>query len=82
LAHIEMLATALAPNLEGAPQETKSTFAMHPVVGAVPGGMNPRHVLSSGLAAMAADANGVPFNGSWLVASGNLPSCRGNGAQF
>src|SRR5205085_7688310 len=31
-----------------------------------------RHVLSTGLAAMAADANGVPFNGSWVVASGNL----------
>lgn len=34
--------------------------------------MNQRHILSSGLAAMAADANGVPFSGSWVVASGNL----------
>jgi Mn-containing catalase len=72
LAHIEMLATAVALNLEGAPMETKSNMALHPIVGAVLGGMNPRHVLSSGLAAMAADANGVPFNGSWVVASGNL----------
>lgn len=72
LAHIEMLATAVALNLEGAPMETKSNMALHPVVGAVLGGMNPRHVLSAGLAAMAADANGVPFNGSWVVASGNL----------
>lgn len=72
LAHIEMLATAVALNLEGAPTETKSNMALHPIVGAVLGGMNPRHVLSSGLAAMAADANGVPFNGSWVVASGNL----------
>src|SRR4051812_8606342 len=72
ISHIEMLATAVALNLEGAPQETKSNMTMHPVVGAVLGGMNPRHVLSSGLAAMAADANGVPFNGSWVVASGNL----------
>ncbi len=72
LAHIEMLATAVALNLEGAPAETKSNMAMHPVVGAVLGGMDPRHVLSSGLAAMASDANGVPFNGSWVVASGNL----------
>ncbi len=72
LAHIEMLATAVALNLEGAPTETKSNFTAHPVVGAILGGMDPRHVLSAGLAAMATDANGVPFNGSWVVASGNL----------
>jgi Mn-containing catalase len=72
MAHIEMLATAVALNLEGAPAESKSNAALHPVVNAVMGGMDPRHVLSSGLAAMAADANGVPFNGSWVVASGNL----------
>lgn len=72
ISHIEMLATAVALNLEGAPTETKSNMALHPVVGAVLGGMNPRHILSSGLAAMAADANGVPFNGSWVVATGNL----------
>lgn len=72
IAHIEMLATAVALNLEGAPTETKSNAALHPVVNAVLGGMDPRHILSTGLAAMAADANGVPFNGSWVVASGNL----------
>lgn len=72
LAHIEMLATAVALNLEDAPAETKSNMTLHPVVGAIMGGMDPRHVLSSGLAAMASDANGVPFNGSWVVASGNL----------
>ncbi len=72
IGHIEMLATAVALNLEGAPTETKANAALHPVVNAVLGGMDPRHVLSTGLAAMAADANGVPFNGSWVVASGNL----------
>lgn len=72
IGHIEMLATAVALNLEGAPTETKSNAALHPVVNAVLGGMDPRHILSSGLAAMAADSNGVPFNGSWVVASGNL----------
>ncbi len=72
ISHIEMLATAVALNLEGAPTETKANAALHPVVNAVLGGMDPRHVLSTGLAAMAADANGVPFNGSWVVASGNL----------
>ncbi|HEY9154740.1 MAG TPA: manganese catalase family protein, partial [Opitutaceae bacterium] len=72
IGHIEMLATAVALNLEGAPTETKANAALHPIVNAVLGGMDPRHVLSSGLAAMAADANGVPFNGSWVVASGNV----------
>lgn len=72
IAHIEMLATAVALNLEGAPTETKSNMAMHPIVGAVMGGMDPRHILSAGMGALAADANGVPFNGSWIVASGNL----------
>ncbi len=72
MAHIEMLATAVALNLEGAPTETKSNAALHPIVNAVLGGMDPRHVLSTGLAAMASDSNGVPFNGSWVVGTGNL----------
>ncbi|OON67435.1 manganese catalase family protein [Hymenobacter sp. CRA2] len=72
ISHIEMLATAVALNLEGAPMSVQDEFAKDKVVGAVLGGMDPRHVLSSGLAAMAVDANGVPFNGSWVVGSGNL----------
>jgi Mn-containing catalase len=72
ISHIEMLATAVALNLEGAPTSMQDEFAKDKVVGAVMGGMDPRHILSSGLAAMAVDANGVPFNGSWVVGSGNL----------
>ncbi|KUG09451.1 manganese catalase family protein [Solirubrum puertoriconensis] len=72
IAHIEMLATAVALNLEGAPMSVQDEFAKDKMVGAVLGGIDPRHVLSSGLAAMAVDANGVPFNGSWVVGSGNL----------
>ncbi|AKD04918.1 manganese catalase family protein [Pontibacter korlensis] len=72
IAHIEMLATAVALNLEGAPVSLQEEMAKDKVIGAVMGGMNPRHVLSSGLAAMAVDSNGVPFNGSWVVGSGNL----------
>jgi len=72
MAHIEMLATAVALNLEGAPVSMKDEFAKDSVVGAVMGGMDPRHFLSAGMAAMAADANGVPFNGSWVVGTGNI----------
>lgn len=73
LAHIEMLATAVALNLEGADGALKESVAKeNPAVGAVLGGMDPRHYLSGGLGALAADSNGVPFNGSWVVSSGNI----------
>jgi len=73
IAHIEMLCTAVALNLEGATNELKDKIAgENPIVSNILGGMDPRHVLSSGLAAMAVDSNGVPFNGSWVVGSGNI----------
>lgn len=75
IGHIEMLATAVALNLEGAPtQMQEEVVAKNPVVGAIMGGMNPRHVISTALAATAEDSNGTPFNGSWVVATGNLAS--------
>lgn len=73
ISHIEMLSTAVALNLEGATHELKDKVAgENPIVSSILGGMDPRHVLSSGLAAMAVDSNGVPFNGSWVVGSGNI----------
>ncbi|RYZ28413.1 MAG: catalase [Chitinophagaceae bacterium] len=73
IAHIEMLATAVALNLEGASADVKEAMAKSDgAVGAVMGGTDVRHFLSAGLGAMAADANGVPFNGSWVVSSGNI----------
>ncbi len=72
LAHIEMLATAVALNLEGAPVAMQEEAARDSVVNAVLGGMNARHVLSAGLAATPEDANGNPFNASHVYASGNV----------
>ena len=72
LSHIEFLGHAVALNLENAPLEAKEAAATDPVVGAIMGGMNPRHVLSSGLSAMPVNANGVPFDMSHVYASGNL----------
>jgi Mn-containing catalase len=75
IGHIEMLATAVALNLEGAPAKLQEEIAgQNGAVEAVLGGQDPRHVLSAGLAAMPADANGNPFNGSWVVATGNIGS--------
>lgn len=73
ISHIEMLATAVALNLEGAEPALQEKMTMeNPLVGAILGGMDPRHFLSSGLGAMATDSNGVPFNGSWVTGTGNL----------
>ena len=44
----------------------------NPMVAAVMGGMSPRHYLSAGLGALCADSEGNPFNGSWVVGSGNI----------
>jgi Mn-containing catalase len=73
IAHIEMLATAIALNLEGSPTLVQEEAAnANPMVAAIMGGMSPRQFLSGGMGALAADSEGVPFNGSWVVSSGNL----------
>lgn len=70
IGHIEMLATAVAMNLEGSPLEMEAAAA-DPLVHAKLGGMNFRHVLSTVLAAMPVDSQGVPFDCSHVYASGN-----------
>ncbi|MBK8020780.1 MAG: manganese catalase family protein [Chloroflexi bacterium] len=86
IGHIEMLATAVALNLEGAPislqeEAARSNSVVESVLGgngrrdslqAMLGAMQPRQFLSAGLHAMPVDANGVPFTGGYVVASGNL----------
>ncbi len=72
LGHIEMLATAVAMNLEGAPLKLKEEIAADPVGGAVLGGINLKNLLSAGLSAMPVDSDGVPFDMSHIYASGNV----------
>lgn len=73
IAHIEILATAVALNLEGSPMSVKEEAAEDsPMVAAIMGGMNMRHYLSAGMAATPENSNGVPFNASHVYASGNL----------
>jgi len=71
IGHIEMLATAVALNLEGAPTSLVDEAAEDGAVRAVLGGMSARQYLSAGLAATPADADGHPFNASHVYASGN-----------
>ena len=81
MGHIEMLATAVALNLENAPAGIQEEGAASSVVSAVMGGGNTRHtiegllqrhILSTGMAAYPANADGVPFDMSHIYASGNL----------
>ncbi|MFN3353569.1 MAG: manganese catalase family protein [Brevundimonas sp.] len=72
IAHIEMLATAVALNLEGAPLSVQEDISNDSAGGSVLNGMDMRHVLSAGLAALPSDANGVPFDCSHVYASGNI----------
>lgn len=70
IAHIEMLCTAVALNLEGAPHRQEEA-AKDPMIAAVMGGMTLQHFLTTAMAAMPVDSDGVPFNCSHVYASGN-----------
>jgi Mn-containing catalase len=83
LGHIEMLATAVALNLETAPASVQdAAAASNGLVGSIMGGgerprhmlegMLQRHILSTGMAAYPANCDGVPFDMSHIYASGNL----------
>lgn len=72
IGHIEMLATAVALNLEGAPLSMQEDVSRDQAGGAVLNGMDFRHILSTGLAALPSDANGVPFDASHVYATGNV----------
>ena len=73
LGHIEMLATAVSKNLQGAPEEMREEARENDaVIDAMLRGGQPRQALSAGLHAMPVDANGNPFSGNFVVASGNL----------
>jgi Mn-containing catalase len=72
IGHIELLATAVAMNLDGMPSEKIDDVVTSPLVAARMGGVEPRHFLSGGLAAMPSDANGVPFNAACIDVAGNM----------
>ncbi|SEF87094.1 Manganese containing catalase [Saccharopolyspora kobensis] len=73
IGHVEMLATMVARLLEGAPSDKTAQAAENdPVLGAIIGGMDPQQAVVAGGAALPADANGYPWNGRYIIASGNL----------
>lgn len=72
MAHVEMLATMIARLLEGAPVGTQEDMAKDPIIGAIMGGMNPQHIIVSGLGATPTDSVGFPWNARYIIASGNM----------
>jgi Mn-containing catalase len=72
MGHVEMLATMVARLLEGAPATMTAEAAEDPVIAAVLGGMDPQQAIIAGGGALAVNSQGVPWNGSYIVASGNL----------
>ncbi len=82
IGHIEILATLIAHLLDKAPLKVQEDGAQDPIVGSVMGGgkprdvilasMNPQHAIVSGQGAMPADSVGYPWNGRFVIASGNL----------
>src|SRR5215218_1324418 len=72
IGHVEMLATMIARLLETSPVEQQEDMAKNSLLGAVMGGariedaivggMNPQHVIVSGLGATPTDSVGFPWN--------------------
>ncbi|PLR86532.1 manganese catalase [Bacillus canaveralius] len=72
ISHVEIVATLIARLLDGAPASEVESAAEDPFVNAVLGGMSPRQLIASGLGALPEDSEGVPWNGRYTIASGNL----------
>lgn len=73
MAHVEMICTMLARLLEGAPLTLKEATAKdNPMLAAIYGGENPAQFIHGGGGALPVDSMGVPWNGSFITASGNL----------
>jgi Mn-containing catalase len=82
IGHVEMLATMIARLLETSPVEAQEDMAKNSFVGAIMGGtriedvlvagMNPQHMIVSGLGARPADSVGNLWNAGFMTASGNL----------
>ncbi|WP_046469692.1 manganese catalase family protein [Allosalinactinospora lopnorensis] len=72
IGHVEMIATMVARLLEDAPDDVTADAVKEPAVAAVMGGMNPQHAIVGGGGPVLADSAGTPWNGKYIVASGNL----------
>ena len=73
LAHVEMVSTMVSKLLDGAPLGPDEANSVMPGVSpAQAAAMNPKHAIASGGGALPADSVGYPWNGNYIIASGNL----------
>ncbi|OYD06637.1 manganese catalase family protein [Paludifilum halophilum] len=72
MAHVEMIATMIARLLDNAPIQDQEEAVKDPLIGSILGGMNPQHVIVSGLGATPTDSVGYPWNSRYTISSGNL----------
>lgn len=73
LAHVEMLSTMIGKLLEQAPLKVvEDAVAAEPALAAVMGGMDVQQAIVTGGGAAPSDSNGYPWNGRYIIASGNL----------
>jgi len=72
IGHVEMLCNLISQLLDGVSPAEQIEAAKDPVTAAIIGGINPQHLIVSGLGATPKDSNGVPWNSGYIVSSGNL----------
>ncbi|MEB3358341.1 MAG: manganese catalase family protein [Synechococcales bacterium] len=82
IGHVEMLANLIAHLVDKAPVQDQENAVKDPIVEGVMGGMkaediimasmNPKHTVMTGGGAAPTDSVGYPWNGNYIVASGNL----------
>src|SRR5919107_2404907 len=73
MAHVEMICTMVTRLLQDAPLSVREAAAEeNPVLALAFGGGNPTHLVQAGGGPLPMDANGVPWTGSFVTASGNL----------
>jgi Mn-containing catalase len=73
MGHVEMICTMIARLLEGAPLSLQEAAAGdNPMLTAIYSGQNPAQFIHAGGGPLPVDSNGVPWNGSYITASGNL----------
>ena len=72
LAHVEMLCTMISRLLLDAPLSAREAADDDAGAAALAGGLNPAHLIAAGAGPLPMDSNGVPWNGSYVTASGNL----------
>ncbi|WP_339172504.1 manganese catalase family protein [Solibacillus sp. FSL R5-0691] len=72
IGHVEMLCSLISQLLDGASPDDQQKIAQDPMMDSIMGGINPQHLIVSGLGATPKDSNGIPWNAGYIAASGNL----------